>query len=100
MFKFFQQVYTIKDKSYIIMMNILKVGDLMENSKGVIALILAAGAGTRMKSQMPKVLHEICGKPMLQHVIEQAEDLQVEKTIIVIGNGAEQVKETIGEKVD
>ncbi len=82
------------------MMNILKVGDLMENSKGVIALILAAGAGTRMKSQMPKVLHEICGKPMLQHVIEQAEDLQVEKTIIVIGNGAEQVKETIGEKVD
>ena len=46
----------------------------MDENKGVIALILAAGAGTRMKSQQPKVLHKVSGKPMLQHVIDQAED--------------------------
>ncbi|HHT50944.1 MAG TPA: NTP transferase domain-containing protein, partial [Eubacteriaceae bacterium] len=43
----------------------------MEKGKDTIALILAAGAGTRMKSQKPKVLHKVCGKPMLEHVIEQ-----------------------------
>ena len=52
----------------------------MENSNGSLALILAAGAGTRMKSKKPKVLHELCGKPMLEHVIEQAHALQVDGT--------------------
>lgn len=72
----------------------------MEKSKGSIALILAAGAGTRMKSQKPKVLHEVCGKPMLQHVIDTAYDLTVDKTVVVIGNEAERVRETIGDQVD
>ena len=36
------------------------------------AVILAAGAGTRMKSELPKVLHEVCGRPMVSHVISQA----------------------------
>ena len=72
----------------------------MENSNGSLALILAAGAGTRMKSKKPKVLHELCGKPMLEHVIEQAHALQVDGTIVVIGNGAERVRASIGEGVD
>ncbi|RBP40617.1 bifunctional UDP-N-acetylglucosamine diphosphorylase/glucosamine-1-phosphate N-acetyltransferase GlmU [Garciella nitratireducens] len=72
----------------------------MEKSKGDIALILAAGAGTRMKSQKPKVLHEICGKPMLQHVIDTAKELKVDQTIVVVGHGAERVREIIGENVN
>ena len=72
----------------------------MEKNKGTMALILAAGAGTRMKSQKPKVLHKVCGKAMLNHVIDQARELQVEKIIVVIGNGADQVQETIGDGVE
>ena len=72
----------------------------MENNVGSIAVILAAGAGTRMKSRKPKVLHEICGKPMLQHVIDQATILKTEKTVVVIGYQGESVKETIGNTVE
>lgn len=81
-------------------MNNLKVGDYMKGNKDTIALILAAGSGSRMKSKQPKVLHQVAGKPMLQHVIDQAEDLGAQKTIVVIGNAAEQVREVIGENVD
>ena len=38
------------------------------------AVILAAGAGTRMKSDRPKVLHEVCGRPMVSHVISQSKE--------------------------
>ncbi len=55
-------------------------------------IILAAGKGTRMRSQMPKVLHPIAGKSMLAHVIESARQLTDAKLHIVIGHGAEQVK--------
>ena len=72
----------------------------MEKSKGNIALILAAGAGTRMKSQKPKVLHEICGKPMLQHVIDTAHELNVDQIVVVVGHGAEKVQEAIEDNVD
>lgn len=60
------------------------------------AVILAAGQGTRMKSALPKVLHPLNGKPMLWHVMQPALDAGSEKPVVVIGNGAEQVKETIG----
>ena len=59
------------------------------------AVILAAGAGTRMKSERPKVLHEVCGKPMVSHVITQAKKAGAEKIIAVVGHGAEQVKESL-----
>ncbi len=72
----------------------------MEKSKGNIALILAAGAGTRMKSQKPKVLHKICGKPMLQHVIDTAHELNVDQIVVVVGHGAERVQEAIEDNVD
>lgn len=60
------------------------------------AVILAAGQGTRMKSNLPKVLHPLNGKPMLWHVMQPALDAGSEKPVVVIGNGAELVKETIG----
>lgn len=60
------------------------------------AVILAAGQGTRMRSSLPKVLHPLNGKPMLWHVMQPALDAGSEKPVVVIGNGAEQVKETLG----
>jgi len=58
-------------------------------------VILAAGKGTRMKSAMPKVLHRIANKPMVEHVIDAASDLGAESTILVVGHGADQVRNTV-----
>lgn len=56
-------------------------------------VILAAGKGTRMMSNMPKVLHKVAGKAMLQYVIECAKALCADKIIVVVGYGGEQVKQ-------
>ena len=58
-------------------------------------VILAAGKGTRMYSQMPKVLHEIGGMPMLERVIDTAAALKPAQICVVIGHGKEQVLNTI-----
>lgn len=58
-------------------------------------VILAAGRGKRMNSKAPKVLHEALGKPMVQHVIDAVRTLKPAKTIVVIGNGAEEVRERL-----
>lgn len=58
-------------------------------------IILAAGQGSRMKSFLPKVVHRLAGKPMLQHVIDTTSELDAEKIHIVVGHGAEVVKQTI-----
>lgn len=64
----------------------------------VFAVILAAGQGTRMKSKLYKVLHPVCGKPMVEHVIDHIGSLDVERIVTVVGHGAELVKETLGNK--
>ena len=51
----------------------------------VSAIILAAGAGTRMRSDRPKPLHRICGRPMVLHVIHALERLRPENTAVVVG---------------
>lgn len=56
------------------------------------AVILAAGAGTRMKSKMPKVLHSLCGYSMLEHVIRAVKASHIDDIVIIIGNGADQVE--------
>ena len=61
------------------------------------AVILAAGQGTRMKSKLYKVLHPVCGKPMVQHVVDQITKLNIEKMVTVIGHGAEMVKAQLGD---
>ncbi|MCR5833430.1 MAG: bifunctional UDP-N-acetylglucosamine diphosphorylase/glucosamine-1-phosphate N-acetyltransferase GlmU [Selenomonadaceae bacterium] len=58
-------------------------------------VIMAAGKGTRMKSKLPKVLHKVCGKPMLQHVIDASEKAGSAREVVVIGSGAELVRESI-----
>jgi bifunctional UDP-N-acetylglucosamine pyrophosphorylase / glucosamine-1-phosphate N-acetyltransferase len=55
-------------------------------------VILAAGMGTRMKSKVPKMLHEAAGRPLTEHVIRAVLPLTPTKIIVVIGHGAEQVK--------
>src|SRR5690348_12410901 len=54
-------------------------------------LILAAGQGTRMKSTLPKVLHRIANRPMIQHVLAAVAPLAPARTIVVIAPGMEQV---------
>ncbi|NRD77468.1 bifunctional UDP-N-acetylglucosamine diphosphorylase/glucosamine-1-phosphate N-acetyltransferase GlmU [Bacillus sp. BRMEA1] len=61
------------------------------------AVILAAGQGTRMKSKLYKVLHPVCGKPMVQHVVDQVKTLQIEEMVTIIGHGAEKVQAQLGE---
>ena len=58
-------------------------------------VILAAGQGKRMHSNLPKVLHPIAGKPLAQHVIDTARQLAPEKLIVVYGHGGEVVRATL-----
>jgi bifunctional UDP-N-acetylglucosamine pyrophosphorylase / glucosamine-1-phosphate N-acetyltransferase len=60
------------------------------------AVILAAGQGTRMKSKLYKVLHPVCGKPMVQHVVDQVNKLDIQEIVTIIGHGAETVKAQLG----
>jgi len=62
-------------------------------------VILAAGQGTRMKSKRPKVLHQIAGQPMVRYPIEVANSIGSLRPIVVVGHGAEDVKQAIGESV-
>lgn len=62
-------------------------------------LILAAGKGTRMKSNLPKPLHAVCGYPILAHILKAAQALNPAGIGIVIGHGAEQVKQTVLENL-
>ena len=61
-------------------------------------VILAAGKGTRMRSQTPKVLHTLAGKPMVTHVLETAAGLQPERTHVVIGHGADQLRKALADE--
>jgi bifunctional UDP-N-acetylglucosamine pyrophosphorylase/glucosamine-1-phosphate N-acetyltransferase len=58
----------------------------------IAAIILAAGKGTRMKSDLHKVLHPIAGRPMLAHLLASVAELEVERSVVVVGSGREQVE--------
>jgi len=68
--------------------------------KRLAIIILAAGRGKRMKSHLPKVLHPLANRPLLVHVIDLAKGLNPEKIIVVIGHGAEKVKQWSVEKIE
>ena len=63
------------------------------------AIVLAAGKGTRMRSQMPKVLHRVLGKPMLSRVLEATSKAQIENQYVVIGHGSDQVEKVLDDSV-
>ncbi|MTI50596.1 MAG: UDP-N-acetylglucosamine diphosphorylase/glucosamine-1-phosphate N-acetyltransferase [Alcanivorax sp.] len=58
-------------------------------------VILAAGKGTRMKSDLPKVLHPIAGRPMVQHVVDAAGALDPDNTVLIYGHGGEAVRQAV-----
>ncbi len=63
-------------------------------------IVLAAGQGKRMKSKLYKVLHPVCGKPMVGHVVSALEQLQTSRTVVIVGHGAEAVKGYLGERAE
>ena len=63
---------------------------------GLSAIVLAAGKATRMKSDLVKVLHPICGRPMLSYVLDACREAGVKRLYVVIGHDRERVKETYG----
>jgi bifunctional UDP-N-acetylglucosamine pyrophosphorylase/glucosamine-1-phosphate N-acetyltransferase len=73
----------------------------MSGSNSLAAVILAAGQGTRMKSDMAKVLHKLCGRSMIRYVVDAAGSTAPNRIIIVVGHQAEAVmKEMDGEAVE
>ena len=59
------------------------------------AVVLAAGQGTRMRSRIPKVLHPLAGKPMIEHVLDALADAGVARPVVVVGHGADAVEAAI-----
>jgi bifunctional UDP-N-acetylglucosamine pyrophosphorylase / glucosamine-1-phosphate N-acetyltransferase len=68
--------------------------------EGPVAIILAAGQGKRMKSQKAKVLHEVCGQPMIHYVVAAARGAGARTIIVVVGYGADQVQASLRDEPD
>lgn len=66
----------------------------------IASIILAAGQGTRMRSKTPKVLHLLSGKPLIMHAIGAVKPLCSLNPVVVIGHGAEQVRQVVGTAAD
>lgn len=66
----------------------------------LVTVILAAGKGTRMKSALPKVLHEVGGKPMVQHVLDAAKKAGAKRNVVVVGFGSELVQSAVGAQAE
>ncbi len=62
------------------------------------AIVLAAGKGTRMKSTLYKVLHPVCGKPMVEHVVDQVSKVAINEMYTIVGHGAEDVQTYLGDR--
>jgi len=69
----------------------------VSHSRPLQVVVLAAGQGTRMRSGLPKVLHPVAGQAMVRHVIAAATTLQSQKTVVVIGHGAEVVEASLAD---
>jgi len=62
--------------------------------KNLAAILLAAGKGTRMKSDTPKVLHEVAGRPMLSYPLEVLDEVKAGRVVVVVGFGADRVRDS------
>src|SRR2546427_7785669 len=61
-------------------------------------VILAAGQGTRMKSKLPKVLHSLAGRPLIEHVLRTAETVSPSTVTLIVGHGGETVRSFVGNR--
>ena len=68
--------------------------------KEIIALILAAGKGTRMKSKLPKVLHRVGGLPMVEQVLNSVKIAGTTRQIVIVGFGGEEVQTYMGDAAE
>jgi len=71
----------------------------MKQYRPLSAVVLAAGEGTRMRSGTPKVLHPLCGRPMVLHVVDALAELPLERIVVVVGHGAERVTKTLHDQL-
>jgi bifunctional UDP-N-acetylglucosamine pyrophosphorylase/glucosamine-1-phosphate N-acetyltransferase len=69
-------------------------------ARPIAAVILAAGKGTRMKSSRHKVLHAIAGRPMIEHLLASLAELAPERTVVVVGDGREQLEQQLAGRVE
>ncbi|MBL27206.1 MAG: bifunctional N-acetylglucosamine-1-phosphate uridyltransferase/glucosamine-1-phosphate acetyltransferase [Rhodospirillaceae bacterium] len=67
-------------------------------TRSIAAVVLAAGKGTRMKSDLPKVLHPLAGRPMVGHLLATVDQLEPERTVVVVGHGMEAVSAAVGDR--
>lgn len=65
-----------------------------------VAVILAAGKSTRMKSSLPKVLHEVCGRPMIEYVLDAAREAGMKRMVVIVGHAADQVRQALAQRTD
>ena len=72
----------------------------MADSSSFVAIVLAAGQGTRMKSALPKVLHPLLGRPMLSYPLQAALDAGAQGVVVVLGHGRQQVEQELARRFD
>ena len=70
----------------------------MNTNRDFAAIILAAGKGTRMKSDLHKVLHPIAGHPMLLHLLDSFAELDLKRTVVVVGDKREQLDAALADR--
>ena len=66
----------------------------------IASLILAAGKGTRMKSKLPKVLHKVGGKAMVERVLETVQSIGTNRDVVIVGFGGDAVQNYLGERAE
>jgi len=67
----------------------------MDNKENFAVVVLAAGEGTRMKSDLAKVLHRVCGKTMIRHVLDTVKEISPDRIVVVVGHQADAVKDEL-----
>ena len=73
---------------------------MSQSSRSVLPVVLAAGLGTRMKSSKPKVLHELCGRPMLAYVLDAAEEVGHRRPLVVYSPATKAITEAFADRAD
>ena len=72
----------------------------MNTERELISVILGAGQGKRMRSQLPKVIHPVCNRPMISWVMDAAEKAGIKRFIVVVGFKAEMVRQVVKDRAE